>query len=879
MAIPTIGARVYRRLLSLYPREFREEYGDEMACIYRHRAADEGAVGLWLALLGDVVRTAPREHWSVLRQDVRYALRLFWRTPIVTATALLTIALGVGSITAIFGAVYGVLLRPLPYPGPDRLVELFEDHRTANQPRFRVSTLNYLSWAERATAFEALGVFSPLSATLSDRGEPESVPGGAVTASMFEVLGLAPIAGRAFQVGDERVGAARVAVLSESLWRHRFGADRAIVGQLMAINGERYEVVGVAPDAFRDIGRSTLTSVVAPQVFVPFTIDTARENRGNHTVRVVGRLRAGVSIGQAQDEMGRVAAALEQEFPATNRGWGAQIDRISNTMFDPRVRPSLLMLLAAVALVLLIACANVASLLLAKSLSRQRELALRTALGARRSRLVRQLMTEGACFAVISGAAGLLLAGLAVRVLKVMLPPTLPRVDAIVVDAPVLAVGLLASIVSGVVVGLIPAWRASRAALTPELVQQGRGMAGTDRMFARHALVVTQTALATLLLVGAALLLQSFARLQQAPLGFDPEPVITARVSLLDTAYPDAARTLGFWQQLLDSLEGRAGVQSVAVASSAPFTPGVRAGGRVRDRRTAAASADASVGAIEHVVSANYFRALGVPLLAGRTFGVEDGLEAPRVAIVSESVARALWPGASPIGQTLEWNGGRPASVIGVVGDVRGASGQGPRGGSLDLDPGAAAYFAVTQQPLRAMTIVMRTSGDAAATAVLLRRAAQTIDPTQAVSQVRRLRDWLDETAAEPRFTSFLSGAFAGVALVLAAVGIYGVLAGAVAQRTREIGVRVAVGASRGQIVRMILRWGFSVAATGIAIGLAAAAALSPVLGALLFGVTSRDPITYVAVGALLATVALAACYLPAARAMRIDPLLALRGD
>jgi putative ABC transport system permease protein len=873
------GARVYRRLLWLYPREFREEYGEEMAHLYRSRAAEEGAARLWLALLGDVVRTAPREHLSMLKHDVRHAFRLFWRTPIVTATTLLTIALGVGSSTAIFAVVYGVLLRPLPYPDPGRLVELFEDNRTANLPRFRVSALNYLTWTERATGFDALGVFSSLNASLTDSGDPESVPGGAVTASMFKVLDLAPIAGRAFHAADERVGAPRVAMLGESLWRRRFGGDPAILGQLITINGERYEVIGVAPISFRDIGRSVISSTAAPQVFVPFTIDPARENRGNHTIRVVGRLRLGVSIGQALGEMQRIAAALEHEFPDTNKGWGVLIDTVSNTMFDQRVRPSLLTLLAAVAFVLLIACANVASVFLARNLARQRELALRSALGAGRSRLIRQLMTEGACFAVVSGAAGLLLAALAVRTLKVMLPPTLPRIDEIIVDLPVLAAGLFASIVSGLVVGLIPAWRASRAALAPELAQQGKGIAGPSRMYARHALVVTQTALATLLLVGGALLLQSFARLQQVRLGFEPDGVITARINLPRTSYADTARTLDFWQRLLESLEGRGGVQSAAIGTSAPFTPGVRAGGRARDRRTASASPEGSVGAIEHVVSANYFRTLGIPVLAGRSFGPQDALESSRVTIVSESVARALWPGANPIGQTIEWNGARPATVIGVVGDVRGAAGQGARGGGLDLDPGAAAYFAVTQQPLSAMTVVVRTADDSTVASPLLRQCVQAADPVQPVTQVRWLRDWLDETAAEPRFTSFLSTAFAGVALILTAVGIYGVLAGAVGQRTKEIGVRVALGAARGQVIRMILRWGVTVAASGIAIGLVAAAALSPVLEALLFGVTARDPVTYVVVGATLTTVALLACYVPAVRATRIDPLLALRCD
>jgi putative ABC transport system permease protein len=879
MARRISGTRFYRLLLWLYPREFREEYGEEMADVYRNRAADESATRLWLALLGDAVRTAPREHLSVLNQDVRHAFRVFWRTPIVTAAALLTIALGVGSSTAIFGVVYGILLRPLPYPNPDRLVELFEDNRTGNMPRFRVSALNYLSWAERATGFEALGVFSSFNASLTDRGEPESVPAGAATASMSKVLGLSPIAGRGFQTDDERVGAARVAVLGESLWRRRFGGDPAVVGQVMTINNERYEVVGVVPASFRDIGRSILTSTAAPQVFVPFTIDPARENRGNHTIRVVGRLRAGVSIAQAQSEMQRIAAALEQEFPATNKGWSVVIDRIANTMFDQRVRPSLLMLLAAVALVLLIACANVASVLLARNFSRQRELALRSALGARRSRLIRQLTTEGACFAVVSGATGLVFAALAVRTLKVMLPSTLPRIDEIAVDAPVLAVGLLASMFSGLVVGLIPAWRASRAVLTPELAQQGRGVAGKSRMVARNALVMVQTALATMLLVGAALLLQSFARLEQVRLGFEPDGVVTARIGLPRTSYPDAARTLGFWQRLLQSLDGRAGVEAAAIGTSAPFTPGVRAGGRMRDRRTGSASTDGSVGAIEHVVSASYFRALAIPLLAGRTFGAEDSLESPRVAVLSESLARALWPGANPIGQTIEWNGARLATVIGVVGDVRGAAGQGPRGGGLDLDPGFAAYFTVTQQPLNAMTLIVRTSGDSTAVGSLLRHAVQAVDSAQPVTQVRRLNGWVDEAIAEPRFTAFLSAAFAGVALILTAVGIYGVLGGAVAQRTKEIGVRMAVGGTRVQIVRMILRWGFTVAGSGVAIGLLAAIAVSPVLKAQLFGVTSRDPFTYVGVALTLAIVSFLACYVPATRATKIDPLIALRCD
>jgi putative ABC transport system permease protein len=869
------GARLYRRLLSLYPREFREEYGDEMTRVYRDRAADEGVLRQWPALVRDLLRTAPGEHLSVLGRDVRHALRLFARTPIVTATALLTIALGVGSSTAIFSVVYGVLLRPLPYPEPDRLVELFEHTRQANMSRMRVSALNYRSWAERATAFEALAAFNGLDANLTDRGEPERVPGGLITASMFDVLGLSPIAGRGFGAGDERIGAPRVAVIGELLWRRRFGGDPSILGRPITIDGEQYDVVGVMPAAFRDVGRSRVTSTGVPQVFLPFRIDPGREHRGNHVIRVVGRLRAGVSIDRARDEMQRIAAALEQEHPDTNRDWGVQIHELSSTMFDERVRPSLLALLAAVTLVLLIACANVANVLLARNLARRRELALRVALGARRSRLVRQLTTEGACFAVISGSAGLALAALAVRALRVALPPTLPRIDEIAIDTPVVAAGLIASIGSGLAVGLIPAWRATRTTLAPSLVGQGRSVAGGSGTLARHGLVIAQMTLATLLLAGAALLLQSFARLQQVRLGFEPDRVVAARIALPGASYPDPRRTLAFWRLLLEQLAARPGVGDAAIGSSAPFAPGVRVGGQVNDPRIAGQP----IRAMQHVVSAAYFRALGMPLLAGRAFGQQDAIESPRVAIVSENVARSLWPDGRAVGRTIEWNGAGPVEVIGVVGEVRGASGQGARGGTLDRDPQPAVYFALTQQPMNGATLILRLSGEPAAAAATIRQTVQAIDPAQPVYQVRFLRDWLDETAAEPRFTSLLSGAFAGVALILAAVGVYGVLAGVVGQRTQEIGVRMAVGADRGQIVRMVLRWGASVAASGIAIGLLAAVVLSPALEALLFGVTARDPLTYAAVGAILGLVALLACYVPAARATRIDPVIALRCD
>jgi putative ABC transport system permease protein len=845
-----------------------------MACLYRDRARDEGALRLWLALLADVLRTAPKQQLNILMQDIRHAFRVFLRTPIVTATALITVALGVGGSTAVFSVVYAVMLRPLPYPVPDQLVELFEDNPQANRPLFRVSTLNYLSWAERATSTEALAAYAAANVTLTDHGEPERLPGGAITASMFSVLGLPPLAGRGFRAEDDQPGAQRVALLGEALWRRRFGGDAAIVGQSITLNGERYQIIGVVPRAFREVGRAQIDSAGgSPQIFVPLTIDPARENRGNRVVRVVGRLRPHVSLDRARDEMRRIAAAMEQEFPATNKDWGVRLETLYDSMLDERVRPSLLVLLAAVGMVLLIACANVANVLLARGISRQRELALRTALGAGRSRLVRQLLTESVCLAVVSGMCGLLLALLAVQTLRVMLPPTLTRIDEIHVDATVLGLGLLLSLASGLFMGLVPAVRASRVALLPSLVQHGKGVAGPSGTLVRHAIVVAQMALATMLLVGAALLLQSFVRLQQVRPGFDPEGVITARISLPRGQYPDAARTWGFWSRLLESLDGMPQVQSVAVGITAPFGPGVRAAGRARDRGDAE-----GIAAVEHMVSPDYFQALGVPLLAGRSFGLQDGLGSPLVAVVSESVARHLWAGKSPVGQTLDWNG-RQHEVVGVVGDIRGADGRGCCGGGLDREPSAAVYLSAIQFPQRTMTLLVRTAGQPSAIVPAIARTVQDIDPAQPVYQVRRLDEWLDESAAQPRFTTRLSGVFALVALLLAAVGVYGVLSYSVAQRTQEIGVRMAIGAERGQILRLVLRGGMAWVLPGIAIGLLGALALSRVLGALLFEVGPRDPITYSAVGVMLALVATLACYIPAARATRIDPVIALRAE
>jgi putative ABC transport system permease protein len=754
MAKGTIGERIYRRLLRLYPRDFSDDYADEMTGLYRDRVRGERPASVWLALVADLARTAPREQVSTLAQDVRHAWRTWRQTPVLALAAILTLAIGVGANTAVFSVVHGVLLRPLPYPDADRLVEVFEDNtRAGGGPFFRVSLLNYLSWVERARSFDALAAFNGRDFTVTEHGDPERVLGGAVTASLFKVLGVAPIAGRSLSAEDEQPGAAPVALLAESLWVRGFGGDRSAVGRSIVLNGTPHRIVGVVPAAFREVGRIQIGSAGAAQIFVPLTMDTA-QSRGNHTLRVVGRLRRGISLDQSRDEMHRLGAGLEQEFPSTNRNWGVRIERLHDSMFDPRVRVSLLILLGAVGIVLLIACANVANLLLARATSRQRELALRAALGARPARLARQLLTESVSLAMVSGACGLTVAMLSLPALRTLIPATFPRVDEIGLDGTVLGFGLFVTTACGLFFGIAPATRGARTNQLPALTQNGRGVLGSSREVWRNGLVVAQTGLATMLVVLAALLMQSLVRLQQAPLGFEPGGVLTARLSVQRVKYPDAAATLAFHRTLLESLETLPSVRAAGLMTSVPFAPGVRRGVALRDRAAGGVPSDAPASAVEQVVSPGLFRALGVPLRAGREFGTQDQPGSPLVAIVSEGLARRLWAGADAIGRILEFDG-RSHEVVGVVGDIRGNDGT-ARGGGLDRDPAAVLYLSSAQFPQNTVSLVIRTDIQLQAILPAIRAAVRQIDPVQPMPDLRRLDEWIAESAAQPRLTTIL---------------------------------------------------------------------------------------------------------------------------
>jgi putative ABC transport system permease protein len=877
MAKGTIGERIYRRLLCLYPRDFSDDYAEEMTHLYRDRVRAEGATGVWLALAVDLARTAPKEQIATAVQDVRHAWRTWRRTPILAIAAVLTLALGVGANTAVFSVVYGVLLRPLPYPDADRLVEVFEDNtRAGGGPFFRVSLVNYLSWTERSESFSAVAAFNGRDFTITGHGDPERVLGSAITASLFRVLGVAPIVGRPLSTEDEQPGAAPVAVLAESLWIRGFGGDRSVVGRSIVLNGTPHRVVGVVPAVFRELGRTQIGSAGAAQIFVPLTMD-ARQNRGNRTLRVVARLGPEVSLDQSRDEMHRVAAGMEAEFPSTNRNWGVRIECLNDSMFDPRVRASLLVLLAAVGVVLLIGCANVANLVLVRAASRERELALRAALGAHPARLARQLLTESVSLAAVSGACGLTVAILSMQTLRSLIPATVPRVDEIGLDGTVLAFGLLLTIACGVFFGIAPAAHGARTNLLPALTHSGRGVLGSSRQLWRRGLVIAQTGFATALVVIAALLLQSLVRLQRVPLGFDPGGVMTARVSAPRVTDPNAAATLAFHRTVLSSLESLPSVRAVGLMTSAPFAPGVRRGVSLRDHVAGGGLSDAPTPAVEEVVSPALFRALGVKLTAGREFGMQDQPGSPLVAIVSEGLARRLWTDADAVGRVLDVDG-RSHEVVGVVGDTRGSEGT-ARGGGLDRDPSAVLYLPSAQFPQTTVSLVVRAESSLQAILPAIRHTVREIDPTQPIPVLRPLDEWIAESTEQPRLTTTLATAFAVVALLLTAVGIYGVMSYGVSQRTQEIGVRMAVGADRTSIVGLVLRGGMTWAGCGILLGMLGAWLAGRGISGLLFEVSAVDPLTFAVTGCALAAVAALACMVPAIRAIHIDPVIALRAD
>ena len=813
-------------------------------------------------------------HVETLITDVRYALRRLRRDPVFTVVASLTLALGIGAATAIFSAVNPILFRALPYPGAERIVTISDraPSGAAAEPTYGT----YEELASRSRSFETLAATDVWHPSLTGTEEAERLQGQRVSASYFRALGVMPLTGRSFDGAEDIPGAVRVAVLSDRLVKRRFGGDNAIVGSSITLNGEPYTVVGVMAPGFIDI-ISPATDIWAPLQAQPRASPNARE--WGHHYRIIGRLKRGVTADAARRDLASIASRLlPDEFPRVP--WASLENGLLVRGLQEDVtaaaRPALIAVLAAAAVLLLIACVNVANLLLARSRRRREEFALRAALGAEGGRLVRQLITESATLALIGGLLAVFVAQLGVGALVALNPPGLPRADLIRVDAAALGFGLIVTTIVGVAVGLMPALSASRADLRGGMKHSSRTVVG-GRSAARGALVVTEVALALMLLVGAGLLLRSLDQLLAVSPGVRAERVLTMQVVDAGNQNRAAAERLNFYEQAVAAASNVPGVLGAALTSQLPLSGDLDAYGY-----TFAAFPERQPGqdgaAMRYAVTANYFQVMGIPLLRGRLLNATDRQEAPASFLISESLARQTFGDTDPIGQQVRFgpdtDGSRPwGTVVGVVGDVKQQS--------LASSNTAAFYVPIAQwrwiDPVQ--SLVVRTSGDPSALTNAIRRAVWSVDRNKPITRVATMEQLIVRTGSDRRFASVIYGTFAIAALLLAAVGLYGVVSGLVSERTREFGIRSALGASRGVIVRGVVKNGLLFTGFGVALGIIGATATSRLLETLLYGISRIDPVTYGGVIALLGVVALLACWAPARRAASVDPARTLRSE
>ncbi len=862
--------RAYGALLFLYPGPFREEYGGEMRAAFAARWAEArragsalGALALAVSVTADTLATALAEHRHLVAQDLRHAWRALTgaRHLSFTLASCLTLGLGIGGTTAIFSLVHAVLLAPLPYREPERILFLAETNLPRGIDEFSVSYPNFLSWEESARSFEALAGLREVSVNLSGEGGAERLYGLAASADLFEVLGLPLLAGRAFSAEEDRPGGPAAAILGERLWRRRFGGDRSVLGRAVRIEGVPRTVVGVAP---QDVGFATDVDV-----WLPLAPNPAVFGRGDRRILVLGRLAPGVTEERAAAEMAAIAAGLEREFPDSNQGWGALVEPVREWIVGPELRTRLLVLLAAVGVLLLLACANVANLQLARATARAREVGVRRALGASPARVVRHLMTESLLLAALGGALGLLLAWAAIEGAAAFLPASMPRLATVALSGPVAAAGVAVTALTAVAFGLLPSLLAGGADVLTSLQQGGRSAVDARRAPVREGLVLSQLALATMLVVGAALLAQSFLRLQGVALGFEPDRLVTARISLPDWGDEEYHQEdFVLLEALLAEVRSIPGVAAAGLASEIPT-------GEMDTTMAAAAQqiapgGDEGVQAHWRIASPTYLSTLGIPLRRGRWF--REGNEHPRSVLVSEALARRVWPdGADPVGRQVWLSNGKPYDVVGVVGDTR----------QLGLAEGVTPtiYMSITWAIFPTMNLVVRTAGDPDVLSGELRRTAARVAPDRPLFDVRTMSDVLATSLATPRLQTVLLALFAGVGLVLAAVGVAGVVAYGVTQRTPELAVRAALGATPAGIVRHVARRGLALCGGGVALGALLAFALGAGLEDLLYGVRADAPATYATTAAVLLAAGAFACWLPARRATRINPSLALRAE
>ena len=794
-------------------------------------------------------------------QDLRYALRTLRRNVGFTTAAVLTMALGIGATSAIFSVVNGVLLRPLPYEAPERLVMIWGTYPDFG--RTATSLPDFLDWRAQSRTLEQMAARHGTTFNLTGAGEPEQLAGERVTANFFPTLGVAPAIGRNFTPDEEEPGRGGVAILDHGYWQRRFGGDPAVVGRTLTLNGRPHTVVGIAPPGFRFWEDA--------DVYAPIVRDTTA-NRRSEFLTVFGRLVPGATVEQASAEMKTVLARLAELYPASNESLRSEVIGMHEDVVGT-VRPALLVFMGAVGLVLLIACANVANLLLARAAAREREMALRAAIGAGRGRLVRQLLTESVVIALLGGAIGLLLAYWSLDLLRAANVELLPRLEEVAIDGTAVIFALLVSAATGLLFGLAPAARLSHAALQGALKEGGRGASGGAVARFRSALVLGEVAVALVLLVGAGLLLRSFDKLNRVELGFQPQGVLTYNVALPPARYEQPAQLPPVYDRLLERTRAIPGVAAVSVSNGLPMGGAGYASFTVEGR---APLPDSNEDLQPFRVSTEHFRVLGIPLKSGRLFTDGDVEGAPRVAVVNEEMVRRYFDGRDPLGRRVTF--GNPAdtaaqwwTVVGVVGDVAQEG--------VTARPYAQLYRPIAQAPARSLTVAIRATGNPMAVAGPARAALKAVDAELPLSGLRTMEDRIAADLARPRVSMLLLAGFAVVALVLAAIGIYGVIAFAVSQRTREIGIRMALGATTGDVQQLVVRQGMTPVLVGVVVGIGGALLLTRFMSSLLYGVGATDPATYAGVALFLASVALAASWLPARRATRVQPVEALRQD
>jgi putative ABC transport system permease protein len=802
-------------------------------------------------------------------QDLKYGLRVLLKSPGFSLAAVIVLALGIGANTAIFSVVNAVLLRPLPFRDPSRIAMIYHVPPQKSFPGmkiFAVSPANFLDWHAQSHAFDSMAIFHGTTMTVTGKDQPEALSGMVVSSEFFSALGAAPILGRTFTPEEDRSGHSDVVVLTHSFWQSRFGGDPQIVGKTLSFNGRPYSIIGVLPADFHFF--------YPGQYFVPLGwTDEDRAVRKNHNYLVIARLKPEVSLAQAQAEIDTISTRLEQSYSEDDKGWGATIVPLREDLVGD-VRPALLVLLGAVAFVLLIACANVANLVLAKTLGRRKEIAIRTALGATSGQVLQQMLAETLLLSLAGGLLGLLVAHGGIALIVAFFGDKLPQTGPIALNLQVLGFTLGIPILTGIIAGLAPALRLARTNVNDGLKQgTGRTDADSGGRGTRNVLVVCEVGLSLVLLIGAGLMIRSLWTLRNLNPGLDPHNVLTVRVTLPREKYPKPDQQLAFYTQLVDRVRALPGIESASTTDSLPFTEdGSTEPIAIEGRPEVEFAVQPEVAV--RTISTGYLKTMHIPLLAGRDFADSDLVDRPAAIVISESMAREFWPNENPVGKrlTLSFCPGKLREVVGVVGDVKFR-------GLSSRESLAIVYVPLTQITFWNQALVIRTAGDPASATSAVTAAVHQLDSDQPVQDVVTLDEILSDSLSQQRFSMLLLASFAGLALVLAAVGIYSVLAYAVRRRQREIGIRMALGAQLDDVLRMVIAEGMRPTLIGLVLGLAGSLALSRVVSSLVYGVSVSDPLTFMSVSALLATVALIATMIPAYRATKVNPMRALREE